>query len=260
MKYPIIEVTMLISILGLILLTILRIGKYRRVNMMNATLTVEELELHAKRSALTHAVTVQKNIRSWPLNRINDNYAFIKALYKDLNDEIRQKRAVPPAAEWILDNYYIIEERTKSLRRDLTKKEYYRLPVLKKGPFKGYPRVLAIAMEFQSHSVLFDREIRIIPMMLQIALLENVRMICENIKETQEQWNLADAMIDKWWSDEVINEEKMIASFKNTLENTADADLSFMEHLFYRFRRSGKSYIHVLRDINEYLIQYSTTT
>ncbi len=278
MKYPIIEVTMLISILGLILLTILRIGKYRRVNMMNATLTVEELELHAKRSALTHAVTVQKNIRSWPLNRINDNYAFIKALYKDLNDEIRQKRAVPPAAEWILDNYYIIEERTKSLRRDLTKKEYYRLPVLKKGPFKGYPRVLAIAMEFvavvdgqidegtllkyleayQSHSVLFDREIRIIPMMLQIALLENVRMICENIKETQEQWNLADAMIDKWWSDEVINEEKMIASFKNTLENTADADLSFMEHLFYRFRRSGKSYIHVLRDINEYLIQYST--
>ena len=279
MKLPLFEFAMLIFTLLLIAFAVIRIRKGRRINMLNASLTVEELEVHAKRAALTHTVTSRKNTRNWPINRVNDNYDFIKSLYKDLNDDIRHKRAVPPAAEWILDNYYVIEERTKSLKRDLTKKEYYRLPVLKKGTFRGYPRVLAIAMEFvavvdgqidegtllkyleayQSHNVLFDREIRMIPMMLQIALLENVRMICENIKETQKQWNIADGIVDKWWSEDVSNEERIIASFKNTLENKTDTDISFVEHLFYRLRRSGKSYVKLLLELNEYLVSFSTT-
>ena len=179
-----------------------------------------------------------------------------------------------------MDNYYVIEEQTKSIRRDLTKKDYYNLPILNKGPFKGYTRVMAIAMEFvsimdgqidegtllkyleayQSHSVLFDREIRIVPMMLQIALLENVRSLCENIKETQEQWKLADGIIDKWWSADVMNTEKIIVLFKSTLENKVEANSSFIEHLFYRLRRSGQSYVNVLKYINEYLVQFSTAT
>lgn len=248
--------------------------------MLFATLTVEELEIHAKRAALTHTVTFKKNILNWPLTRVNDNYSYIKALYKDLNEDISHKRAVPPAAEWILDNYYVIEEQTKSLRRDLKKKDYYNLPILKKGPLKGYTRVLAIATEFvaimdgqidettllkylnayQSHSVLFDREIRIIPMMLQIALLENIRLICETIKETQNQWKLADDIVDKWWSDDVMNTEKIITLFKNTLDNKVETNASFIEHLFYRFRRSGRSYVNVLSYINESLVQFSTTT
>ncbi len=248
--------------------------------MLNATLTVEELEQHAKRAALKHTVTFKRSRLNWPLTRVNENYGFIKALYKDLNDDMRQRRAVPAAAEWILDNYYVIEEQTKSLRRDLTKKDYYNLPTLKEGPFKGYTRVLAIAMEFvaimdgqidegtllkyleayQSHSILFDREIRIIPMMLQIALLENVRGICENIKETQKQWKLADAIVDKWWSNDVMNIEKTILLFKSTIDNKVEVNASFIEHLFYRLRRSGRSYVNVLRYINEYLVQFSTTT
>ncbi len=280
MQYPLIEITLLISFLGLILFAYFRLRRNRKINMLNATLTVEELEQHAKRAALTHTVTFKKNILNWPLTRVNDNYGFIKSLYKDLNDDMRQKKAVPPAAEWILDNYYVIEEQTKSLRRDLTKKDYYNLPILKKGPFKGYTRVLAIATEFvaimdgqidegtllkyleayQSHSVLFDREIRMIPMMLQIALLENVRFICENVKETQKQWKQADVIVDRWWSDEVMNAEKIVALFKNTLENKVEANASFIEHLFYRLRRSGRSYVNVLKFINEYLVQYSTTT
>ncbi|MDA3845274.1 MAG: glycosyl transferase, partial [Vallitaleaceae bacterium] len=279
MKYPLIEILLLVLILGLIIFVLFRFKRNRKISISNAMLSEGELELHAKRAALTHTVVIKKNILNWPLNRVNDNYGFITSLYQGLNDDIRQKRAVPPAAEWILDNYYIIEEQTKSLRRDLTKKEYYRLPVLNKGPFRGYTRVLAIAMEFvaivdgqidegtlhkyleayQNHSILFDREIRIIPMMLQIALLENVRLICENIKETQKQWNLADEMMDKWWKKDVNNDEKIIGSFKSIIENNVDANTSFVEHLFYRFRRFGQSYVHVLQKINEHLIRFSTT-
>jgi len=243
-------------------------------------LTVEELEQHAKRSALMHTVTSKKNRPYWPMRRINDNYSFILSLYKNLNEDIQHKRAVPPAAEWVLDNFYVIEEQAKSLRRDLEKKDYHKLPILKKGPFKGYTRVHAIAMEFvaavdgqidegtlfnyldayQSHSVLFDREIRIIPMMLRIALFENVRIICENISETQKQWNLADEIVERWWSDESVDADKLISLFKSTIETMEEANPSFIEHMFYRFRRSGRSYISVLKYIDEHLVQFGTTT
>jgi len=271
MKYPLIEILLLITLLGLILSAVMRLRKNRQINVLNAVLTVEELEQHAKRTALAHTVTSKKNRLYWPMRRINDNYSFILSLYKNLNDDVQHKRAVPPAAEWVLDNFYVIEEQAKSLRRDLVKKDYHNLPILKKGPFKGYTRVHAIAMEFvaavdgqidegtlfnyldayQSHSVLFDREIRIIPMMLRIALLENVRIICENISETQKQWNLADEIVERWWSDESVDADKLISLFKSTIETMEEANPSFIEHMFYRFRRSGRSYINVLKYILE---------
>lgn len=279
MKYPLIEITLLTSFLGIILFALFSLRKNRIINLMYASLTVEELELHAKRTALTHTVIFKRNIMNWPLNRINENYGFIKSVYNDLNEDIKQKKAVPSAAEWILDNYYIIEEQTKGIRRDLTKKEYYKLPILSKGIFKGYTRVLAIAMEFvaivdgqidevtllkyldayQTHNILFDREIRMIPMMIQIALLERSRSTCESIRETRRQWALADTIIEKWWSDDVMDGEKILNAFKNTLENKVETNESFIEHLFYRFRRSGRSYINVLKAINEYLEQFGTS-
>ena len=278
MKYQIIQVILVLLGLSVLLILFLKVRRNRKVSILNATLPEEELESHAQRLALTHTVSIKKNILNWPLNRVNENYAYIKSIYQDLNEDIQLKRAVPPAAEWLLDNYYIIEEQTQNIRRDLTKKSYYRLPILNKGPLRGYTRVLAIAMEFvsivdgqidegtlrkyleayQKHSILFDREIRSIPMMLKIGLLENVRSICESIKETQKQWNLADEMMDKWWSSEVNNEEKIVNTFKGVIANNVEANTSFVEHMFYRFRRSGESYVHILNKINEHLVQFST--
>ena len=84
MKLPLFEFAMLIFTLLLIAFAVIRLRKSRRINMLNASLTVEELEVHAKRAALTHTVTSRKNTRNWPINRVNDNYDFIKSLYKDL--------------------------------------------------------------------------------------------------------------------------------------------------------------------------------
>ncbi|MBC7959922.1 MAG: hypothetical protein H7X94_08650, partial [Vallitaleaceae bacterium] len=107
MKIPIIELLLLVTILSAILFAIVRLRKSRQINMLNSALTVEELELLAKRAALAHTVTSKKNLLNWPLKRVNDNYGFILSLYKDLNDDIHQKRAVTPAAEWVLDNFYV---------------------------------------------------------------------------------------------------------------------------------------------------------
>jgi cyclic beta-1,2-glucan synthetase len=273
--------------IGVVLLLVLllrlvlhRVRKNRNINIRDASLTVEELEDHARRTALEHYVSSKRNMLNWPLSRMNDNYSFILLVYKGLNDDIMQKRTVPPAAEWLLDNFYVIEEQVKSIRRDLSKKNYYSLPVLKKGPFKGYTRIFAIAMElvahmdgqieestllkyleaYQSHNILFEREICVIPTMIRLALIENIRIISEKIEETQKQWNIADEIVKRWWSEDAVDLGKIIKLFKNNIAAIDEANPSFVEHLFYRLRRSGRSYTNVLKYIDENLYKFDTTT
>jgi len=271
-----------IAILSAVLLffVLFRMHSNRNVQFRGTSLTEEILEDHARTIAREHSVSSKRNVTNWPLVRMNDNYNSILSVCKSLNEDVIQKRTVPPAAEWLLDNFYIVEEQVKSIRRDLTKKEYYNLPVLSKGPFKGYTRILAIAMElvshtdgqieintllkyleaYQSHTVLLEREIGIIPIMIKLALIENIRMISEKIWDTKVQWNLADEIFEKWLAEDDVDIEKIIKLFKSNITTMDEVDPSFIEHLFYRLRRSGRSYSNVLRYIDENLDKYNTTT
>jgi cyclic beta-1,2-glucan synthetase len=53
-----------------------------------------------------------------------------------------------PASEWFLDNFHIIEDQLRSIKRDLPKNYYDELPKISDGAFAGYPRVYAIAYTF----------------------------------------------------------------------------------------------------------------
>lgn len=262
-----IEIIMGSLVLVAVATLILNFRKRKNINIRNASLTVEELESHARRMAIDHSVSLKKSLHNWPIKRLNDNYAMILNLYRELNKDTLLKKSVPPSAEWLLDNFYIIEEQVKMMRKDLNKKSYSELPVLKKGHLKGYSRVLAIAIEFvsqvdgqveestliryldayQSHSILFDREIRMIPTMLRLALIENMRGVCETLTETHRAWNEADNLIETWMEDETTSVDKMIKNIENTMGDQYGSNASFIEHLFFRLRRSGKSYSGILK-------------
>jgi cyclic beta-1,2-glucan synthetase len=257
--------------------------KSRNIHIRNASLTIEELEELARTMSLQHSVSSNKNILNWPVSRMNDNARFIRQVYEELSHDVIEKRTLPTAAEWLLDNYYVIEEQVFSLRKDVSKKSYFRLPVLKKGPYKGYTRVYALAMEmvshthgkfddqtlvkylmaYQSHNVLFEREIYSIPAMLRIALIENIRGICEDILETKKQWALADETVEKWLEESDIEDDKIQTLFKNNSKSMVDAleqaNRSYIEHLFFRLRRSGKSFSSVLHYIDAKLDKLNTT-
>jgi len=89
---------------------------------------------------------------SWPLPRLNINYENISSLYRDLNENLKKRREIPPAAEWLLDNFYIIEEQVKCIRKDLSKKNYSKLPGLKSGPHKSYARIYTIITDLISQT------------------------------------------------------------------------------------------------------------
>ena len=257
-----------------------KLRKKQKAEIVSELLSEEELESHAKQSALEHDIADNPNPLSFPLERMNDNYDFILAVYKSLNDDIFRQRSVPASAEWLLDNFYVIEEQVKSIRVELDSDEYHRLPTLKSGNLKGYTRVYAIAMElvahsdglieeatilkylmaYQTHSVLTDRELWAMPTMVRLALIEDVRNIAQKIRLTRTQWRMADDIVDKFWMGENERTELMIELLKEKVDELYVENLSYIEHLFYRLRRSGKSYISVLRFIDETLDKYETST
>ncbi|MFA9423222.1 MAG: glycosyl transferase, partial [Sedimentibacter sp.] len=251
-----------------------------KINIRDALLSGEKLEDYAKKTAIEHSISNKQKFLNWPVPRMNENYDFILLVYKELNEEIQKKDVVPPAAEWLLDNFYIIEEQVKILRRDLVKKSYMRLPVLKTGLLKGYARIHAIALElathtdgqidervlsaylkaYQSHKILYDREIWAIPMVLRLALIENIRYLCENIRDTQFQWNKADEIFDSWKSSECVSTEYVMKLFSESLRSKDGTNPSFVEHLFYLLRKSGHSYVEFLRVMDQSLEKLGTTT
>ncbi|MCI0362798.1 MAG: hypothetical protein L0219_02885 [Phycisphaerales bacterium] len=118
-----------------------------------------------------------------------------------ITDAVTRGRRITPAAEWFLDNFYLIEEQIRAARRHLPRAYSRELPRLINDPSSGYPRVYSIALELISHadgrvdgeslrafvtayqSVKSLRlgELWAIPIMLRMALLENLRRVASRI-------------------------------------------------------------------------------
>ena len=277
---PIVQGALMVAGIALLLWFVLaRLEKVHAFNTRDASLTSEELDDHARKTALEHSVSRKKNLLNWPVPRLNGNYDYILSTYRQLNEDLQKRRTVQLSAEWLLDNFYIIEEQVKVLRRELTKKSYLRLPVLRAGPFKGYARIFAIAAElvahtdghidettlsdylkaYQSRNVLFDREIWAIPVVIRLALIENIRALCEDIQRTQRQWQKADELYDAWLKNEDRDAEKASKTMDDRMRGMDDINPSLIEHLSFRLRRSGRNSVFALRSIDHALIRFETS-
>ena len=118
-----------------------------------------------------------------------------------LTEDVQSDRRITPAGEWLLDNFYVIEEQIRTASRHLSKGYSRELPSLAAGPSAGLPRVYDIALETISHgdgrvdpenlsrfvaayqmeSVLTLGELWAIPIMLRLALIENLRRVGAHI-------------------------------------------------------------------------------
>ena len=106
----------------------------------SAILNTEELEKHALDIAKKHITGKKSRVYYSLEGRMNKNFKLITSVYKSSNENMNRAKRVAPAVEWLLDNFYIIEEQVKEIRQNLSRQYYYRLPSLKSGILKGYPR------------------------------------------------------------------------------------------------------------------------
>ncbi len=164
--------------------------------------SVNQLEQHAKSIAGWHKVG-DEPASDLLLSRLSDNQEVLAHTYDLVTDAIKRGRRITPAAEWFLDNYHLIEEQIRTARRHLPRGYSRELPRLTTGPSAGQPRVYDIALELISHvdgrldsqslhafvasyqSVTLLRlgELWAIPIMLRLALLENLRRVAMRVAE-----------------------------------------------------------------------------
>jgi cyclic beta-1,2-glucan synthetase len=176
---------------------------------------VERLEQHAESLAAAQAVTKRPPAVLSLHARLNDNAAILLAAYRASAAELESGRGVVPAAEWLLDNYHLVEEQIREIRDDLPPGYYRQLPKLAEGPFAGYPRVFGLAWAFVAHTDSnFDPEIlqrfiaayqRVQPLMigelwavaitLRIVLIENLRRLADQMTAGRGARADADALV-----------------------------------------------------------------
>ena len=91
--------------------------------------STERLEQHARSLALAQKVGGHKTGQRL-IPRVRENALVLFAAYKSVADTVREQHAITPAAEWLLDNFHIIEEQIGNIHVDLPESYYRELPKL----------------------------------------------------------------------------------------------------------------------------------
>lgn len=185
-----------------------------------------QMRVHAGTLARSHKVQKGKR-KDKLLKRLDENQNALIEVHSLLVDNIQSNQTIIPAAEWFLDNFYLIEEQIVAARKHLPKKYSEGLPYLSNGHSNGLPRVYDIVLEiiahsdghvdlntlkgfisaYQSEETLTLGELWAIPIMLKLAIIENLRRIAEKIALDIIDNNIAD-----YWSDKIINTVKKDAA------------------------------------------------
>lgn len=109
---------------------------------------VERLEQHGESLAAAQPVTACPPIVRPLRRRLADNAAALLTAYRASASELERGRRVVPAAEWLLDNYHVVEEQIREIRDDLPPGYYRQLPKLASGPC-WLPEGLRVGMGFR---------------------------------------------------------------------------------------------------------------
>src|ERR1700730_250135 len=113
--------------------------------------SVERLEQHAISLAAAQQIASKRIARRSLAGRLRNNEGGLLAAYRAIAAAVAENRPITPAAEWLLDNYHLVEEQIREIREDLPPSFYRQLPKLADGPLAGYPRVFGLAWAFVAH-------------------------------------------------------------------------------------------------------------
>ncbi|MDR3517918.1 MAG: glucoamylase family protein [Azospirillaceae bacterium] len=179
--------------------------------------SVERLEDHARSLAAAQTIEAKPTKGRLLAGRLADNGVALLAAYRTLVKTIDDGRPMTPAAEWLVDNYHLVERHIREIRSDLPSGYYRQLPKLNTGPFAGYPRVFGMAWAFVAHTdsgfdvemlrryigayqevqPLTIGELWAVAITLRIVLVENLRRLVERILWDRTARQQADDLADR---------------------------------------------------------------
>jgi len=238
-----------------------------------------QMQQYAVKLAKSHKLTQGKSSEQL-LKRLAENEDVLLDVHSLLTETVRVKKRIAPAGEWLLDNFYLIEEQIYTGKKHLPKGYSKGLPQLAKGQSQGLPRVYDIAVEIISHSdgrvdmksltafinsyqsliTLKLGELWAIPIMLRLALLENLRRLATQIAVDILNKNLAD-----YWADEMTDTvekdpKNLVLVIADMARSNPPMESSFVAELTRRLQGKGSSLALPLSWIEQRLSENELTT
>jgi len=195
-----------------------RIAPWDNENSIRAELfSIERLEQHAATLAASQPVSTHRGRRPSLAARLAENEKVLLHAYRNIARAVDTGGAITPAAEWLLDNFHVVEEQISEIRTGLPPGYYRKLPKLADGPFIGYPRVFGMAWAYVAHTdshfdsatlrrfvLAYQRqdpltigELWAIAITLRIVLVENLRRCARRIVMARIMRQAADTLVEQ---------------------------------------------------------------
>jgi cyclic beta-1,2-glucan synthetase len=236
--------------------------------------SIEQLKRHAVTLAGQHRID-QHPGPDRLLPRLDDNERILLAAYDVVTAAATPEQRIVPAEAWLLDNFYLIEQQIGLARRHLPRGYSRQLPRLTDGPSAGFPRIYDLALELISHmdgrvdsdnatqfiaayqtaEPLKLGELWAFPIMLQLALLENLRRVGLRIARRREERDTAIL-----WADRMLETaEKEPKQLIQLLAKFANADVlltaPFVEEFYARLQAQGPAMAFVQTWVEQNLLE-----
>ena len=179
-----------------------------------ALFSSDQMVAHGKQLAGRHRLAQHHRPDSL-LARLASNQRVLESVARQLRQAVADDRPVTPAAEWLLDNMYLIDEEVRTARRHLPHGYSHELPRLADtDPDRDgtMPRVYDLALQaiahadgrlsrgtlsrfvaaYQTGQPLKLGELWAFPIMLRLALIENLRRVAVRVAAALQERDMAE--------------------------------------------------------------------
>jgi len=193
----------------------------RRVQERSGTIKLSPAQIleHAQRHAGEQRVDPNPQHTTELLGRLKQSRQWIRQVCADLTAASNLEQKTTAAADWILDNEYILDGNARDILLNLPRHFYRQLPVLATDPYHGLPciyglakdlvahtemrldreNILAFIEAYQSVRTLSSGELWAVPQMMRLALIESIQSLAVIALADLRERQLAD-----FWANRLI--------------------------------------------------------
>jgi cyclic beta-1,2-glucan synthetase len=178
---------------------------------------IERLEQHAESLAAAQEVERRPTRDHRLERRLRNNERALRDAYVATMAAALDTRSVVPAADWLIDNFHVVQEQVRAVRIALSPGFHKQLPKLSNGPFQGYPRVYGLSWAFVAHTdSRFDPQILCrflrayqqvqpltmgelwaVAIALRVVLVENLRRLADDMVREEAARQAANLLADQ---------------------------------------------------------------
>ncbi|MGH7180251.1 MAG: hypothetical protein ACREJC_22930, partial [Tepidisphaeraceae bacterium] len=238
----------------------------------------DQLEQHAKALAGWHELEKHRGADRL-LPRLDENEQVLLRCYELVSTAVDQERRIAPAGEWLLDNFYLIEEQIRTARKHLPRGYSRELPRLVNGPQASYPRAYDIALELISHidgrvdaeslsnfvaayqtvQTLRLGELWAVPIMLRLALIENLRRVAARIASSRLEHDRADQWADRLTEVAEKDPKSLVLVLADMVRDNPPLTSAFVAEMARRLQGQSPSLALIMSWIEQRLAENGST-